>query len=98
MTTVTEYTTPNSPPADVEGPDPKRWLALGVIAIAQLMVVLDASIVTIALRSARTAHLRGEPAVGGHRLHPLLRRPAAPRRSDRRLHGSQAHVRARTAG
>jgi EmrB/QacA subfamily drug resistance transporter len=38
-------------PAD-EGPDPKRWLALGVIAIAQLMVVLDASIVTIALPSA----------------------------------------------
>jgi EmrB/QacA subfamily drug resistance transporter len=35
-----------------EGPDPKRWLALGVIAIAQLMVVLDASIVTIALPSA----------------------------------------------
>jgi EmrB/QacA subfamily drug resistance transporter len=33
-------------------PDPKRWLALGVIAIAQLMVVLDASIVTIALPSA----------------------------------------------
>lgn len=32
--------------------DPKRWLALGVIAIAQLMVVLDASIVTIALPSA----------------------------------------------
>jgi EmrB/QacA subfamily drug resistance transporter len=34
------------------GPDPKRWLALGVIAIAQLMVVLDASIVNIALPSA----------------------------------------------
>ncbi len=35
--------------------DPKRWLALGVIAIAQLMVVLDASIVTIALPSAQHA-------------------------------------------
>src|SRR3978361_2386311 len=35
-----------------EGPDPKRWLALGVIAVAQLMVVLDASIVNIALPSA----------------------------------------------
>ncbi len=34
------------------GPDPRRWLALGVIAIAQLMVVLDASIVNIALPSA----------------------------------------------
>ncbi|NBV90139.1 MAG: MFS transporter, partial [Actinobacteria bacterium] len=29
--------------------DPKRWRALIVIAIAQLMVVLDASIVNIAL-------------------------------------------------
>ena len=35
--------------------DPRRWLALGVIAIAQLMVVLDASIVNIALPSAQRA-------------------------------------------
>jgi len=34
------------------GPDPRRWLALAVIAIAQLMVVLDASIVNIALPDA----------------------------------------------
>jgi EmrB/QacA subfamily drug resistance transporter len=34
-------------------PDPKRWLALGVIAIAQLMVILDASIVNIALPQAQ---------------------------------------------
>ncbi|MRK01850.1 DHA2 family efflux MFS transporter permease subunit [Aeromicrobium sp. S22] len=34
-------------------PDPRRWLALGVIAIAQLMIVLDASIVNIALPSAQ---------------------------------------------
>jgi EmrB/QacA subfamily drug resistance transporter len=34
-------------------PDPRRWLALAVIAIAQLMVVLDASIVTIALPRAQ---------------------------------------------
>ena len=34
-------------------PDPKRWIALGVIAVAQLMVVLDASIVNIALPSAQ---------------------------------------------
>jgi len=32
-----------------QGLDPNRWKALGVIAIAQLMVVLDASIVNIAL-------------------------------------------------
>src|ERR1700710_799765 len=35
------------------GADPRRWLALGIIAIAQLMVVLDASIVNIALPSAQ---------------------------------------------
>ncbi|HWG74398.1 MAG TPA: MFS transporter [Acidimicrobiales bacterium] len=35
--------------------DPKRWLALGVIAISQLMIVLDASIVNIALPSAQRA-------------------------------------------
>ncbi|WP_249522694.1 MFS transporter [Modestobacter marinus] len=34
------------------GPDPRRWLALAVIAVAQLMVVLDASIVNIALPDA----------------------------------------------
>jgi EmrB/QacA subfamily drug resistance transporter len=38
-----------------DGPDPKRWIALGVIAIAQLMVVLDASIVNIALPKAQKA-------------------------------------------
>ncbi|CAO5155636.1 Puromycin resistance protein pur8 [Frankia sp. AiPs1] len=38
-----------------EGPDPRRWLALWIIAVAQLMVVLDASIVTIALPHAQGA-------------------------------------------
>ena len=43
------------PPSDLgtEVPDPRRWYALGVIAIAQLMVVLDASIVNLALPSAK---------------------------------------------
>jgi EmrB/QacA subfamily drug resistance transporter len=36
-----------------DGLDPRRWLALGVIAIAQLMIILDASIVNIALPSAQ---------------------------------------------
>ena len=40
-------------PASVE-PDPRRWKALLVIAIAQLMVVLDASIVNIALPSIQS--------------------------------------------
>ena len=42
-------------PLRTSGADPRRWLALAVIAVAQLMVVLDASIVTIALPSAQTA-------------------------------------------
>ncbi len=39
------------PPA----PDPRRWWALTVLAAAQLMIVLDASIVNIALPSAQKA-------------------------------------------
>jgi EmrB/QacA subfamily drug resistance transporter len=45
----------NSP--EVE-PDPRRWLILVIVVIAQLMVVLDASIVTIALPSIqRSLHM-----------------------------------------
>ncbi len=36
-------------------PDPRRWLILGTVALAQLMVVLDATIVNIALPSAQQA-------------------------------------------
>ena len=39
-------------PSTTETPDPRRWLILGVIAIAQLMIVLDSSIMNIALPSA----------------------------------------------
>jgi EmrB/QacA subfamily drug resistance transporter len=44
---------PSTPAAPATEPDPKRWIALGVIAVAQLMVVLDASIVNIALPQAQ---------------------------------------------
>jgi EmrB/QacA subfamily drug resistance transporter len=37
------------------GPDPRRWLILVVIAIAQLMVVLDLTVMNLALPSAQTA-------------------------------------------
>ncbi|AXK35214.1 MFS transporter [Streptomyces armeniacus] len=40
-------------PNSVTEPDPRRWKALTFIAIAQLMVVLDATIVNIALPSAQ---------------------------------------------
>jgi EmrB/QacA subfamily drug resistance transporter len=53
MAVATDSTTFDPPSTPTDGPDPKRWLALAVIAIAQLMVVLDASIVTIALPSAQ---------------------------------------------
>ncbi len=42
-------------PAPSDRPDPKRWLALAIIAVAQLMVVLDATIVNIALPHAQAA-------------------------------------------
>jgi len=41
-----------------------RWLVLGIVAIAQLMVVLDATIVNIALPSAQ--HALGFPNSGRH--------------------------------
>ncbi|MGW2179113.1 MFS transporter [Streptomyces sp. NPDC001732] len=41
--------------ADVRLPDPSRWKALAFIALAQLMVVLDATIVNIALPHAQSA-------------------------------------------
>ena len=56
MTTITEFDASQElPDAIGTGTDPQRWLALGVIAIAQLMVILDGSIVTIALPSAQHA-------------------------------------------
>ncbi|SCF82992.1 drug resistance transporter, EmrB/QacA subfamily [Streptomyces sp. Ncost-T6T-2b] len=42
-------------PAATPAPDPKRWWALAVIALAQLMVILDGTIVNIALPSAQRA-------------------------------------------
>ena len=42
---------PAATPGDA--PDPKRWWALAVLAASQLMVVLDASIVNIAMPSAQ---------------------------------------------
>src|SRR6266702_4734440 len=52
MTQIRETATEASP-TRVPAADPKRWLALAVIAIAQLMVVLDATIVNIAMPSAQ---------------------------------------------
>ena len=48
-------TTPFSNSTNETGPDPRRWGILAVVVVAQLMIVLDASIVTIALPSAQHA-------------------------------------------
>jgi len=53
MTATMELDPPARLPADE--PDPRRFRALAVIAVAQLMIVLDASVVTIALPSAQRA-------------------------------------------
>jgi len=42
-------------PTQTEAPDPKRYWSLAVIAVAQLMIVLDASVVIVALPSAQRA-------------------------------------------
>ena len=44
-------------PRPAAGPEPgrRRWIALGFIAVAQLMIALDATIVSIALPSAQAA-------------------------------------------
>jgi EmrB/QacA subfamily drug resistance transporter len=53
---ATHSTSPaTSTAAEANEPDPQRWLALMVIALAQLMVILDASIVNIALPHAQAA-------------------------------------------
>ncbi|MCZ3389602.1 MAG: MFS transporter [Actinomycetia bacterium] len=51
---MSSYSADAGPDATSEAPDPKRWRALFVIAMAQLMVILDASIVNIALPSAQS--------------------------------------------
>lgn len=53
---MTDFPIDSKPSSPVEaGPNPKRWSILLVVVVAQLMVVLDASIVTIALPTAQRA-------------------------------------------
>ncbi|HEV3131550.1 MAG TPA: MFS transporter [Acidimicrobiales bacterium] len=52
--TTTELARPGDP-QQVDQPDPRRYWALMVIAVAQLMIVLDASVVIVALPSAQRA-------------------------------------------
>jgi EmrB/QacA subfamily drug resistance transporter len=53
---VSDSTSPSSTATSGDAavtPDPRRWWALAVLAAAQLMIILDASIVNIALPSAQ---------------------------------------------
>jgi len=54
MSTI-EATASAAPDIPVESPDPRRWKALVLLCAAQFMVVLDASIVNVALPSIKDA-------------------------------------------
>ncbi|MFI9204938.1 DHA2 family efflux MFS transporter permease subunit [Streptomyces sp. NPDC053048] len=53
MSRAPRVSTDSAPSPHPPGADPRRWWGLVVIALAQLMVVLDATIVNIALPSAQ---------------------------------------------
>jgi EmrB/QacA subfamily drug resistance transporter len=57
MSTTTESLSPAGAGADAatSAPDPRRWAALVLIAVAQLMIVLDGTIVNIALPTMQHA-------------------------------------------
>ncbi len=52
---MTTTTTVPTIPAQADVPDPRRYWSLAGIALAQLMIVLDASVVIVALPSAQRA-------------------------------------------
>ena len=89
-----------STPTRAAIPAPNRWAVLALLGVAQLMVVLDATIVNIALPSAqRSLHFsHRQPAVGRHRLRPCLRQPSAAGRQARRPVRSQVDADRRAHG
>src|SRR5271157_2645555 len=74
--------------------DSRRWWILAVLGIAQLMVILDSTIVNIALPTAQ--HDLGFSNVDRQRVLPCLRQFAPPRRSHRGQIRSQAGPHHRT--
>ena len=66
--------------------DRKRWLALYVLCAGMLMIVLDATIVNVALPSIQDdlGFSQSNLAWVGQRLPDPVRRPAAAGRADRR--------------
>ena len=43
----------------------RRWMALGVLVIAQIMILLDATVVNVALPSAQATSASPTPAASG---------------------------------
>ncbi|MGD0247279.1 MAG: MFS transporter, partial [Streptosporangiaceae bacterium] len=46
---------PGTPAAAAAGPGSRRWLILGLVGLAQLMIVLDLTVMNIALPDAQRA-------------------------------------------
>ena len=65
--------------ADERQAHTRRWLVLGVMCLSLLLIVMDNTIVNVALPdvAARPRRQHHAAAVGGGRLHPGLRRAAA---------------------
>ena len=75
-------------------PDPRRWITLAVVVVAVLIVVLDNTVLNVAiptiLRDFDTT--LPEPAVGHHRLRADVRQPPDHRRPPRRHLRAPAHL------
>ena len=90
-------------PAAVLAPaenDRSRWIALVVLCVGMLMIVLDATIVNVALPSIqeRPGVLAVEPGLGRERLPDRFRRAPASLRATRRPDRPQAHLHGRPRG
>jgi hypothetical protein len=68
--------------------DRPRWLALVVLCVGMLMIILDTTIVNVALPAIQDdlGLLAVEPRLGRQRVPDRLRRPAPARRPARRPH------------
>ena len=68
-------------PSSATTAHPRRWQALGLLAVAQFMLILDITVVTVAMpdMGADLGLDRESADLGDERLHARLRRPDAAR-------------------